>query len=125
MKDAPHVVFAVALAVLGSGACAMTGPIQADVRCHVTESEKLPAASGGAAALCAAIEQAAAARGVPAGFTVQVKVAPRAMLSADVTLPDGRTLATLHMAEMDRDVTRDMLNRFAVAVADHIMSEKR
>jgi hypothetical protein len=124
MKDAGHASFAIALLALASSACAMTTSAQAGARCHV-EGEKLPAASGGARALCDAIERAAAARGLQQRFTVQVRVKPRAMLSAEVKLPDGRTLPALHMAEMDRPVTRDTLERFGLAIADHIAGGAR
>ena len=125
MKDAGHASFAIALLAVASSACAMTAPAQAGARCHVVEGEKLPAASGGARALCDAIERAAAARGLQQRFTVQVRVKPRAMLSAEVKLPDGRTLPALHMAEMDRPVTRDTLERFGLAIADHIAGGAR
>jgi hypothetical protein len=125
MKDALYACFILAAGVLGSSACAMTGLVRSHEWCHVIESEKLPARSGGAAALCDAISRAAAARGLSKTFEVQVRVGPRSMLSAEVTLPDGRSLAALNMAEMDREVSRDALNRFAVAIADHVISGTR
>jgi hypothetical protein len=94
-------------------------------RCAVIGGEKLPAASGGSAALCRAIVHAAAARGLKSKFTVSVHVGKRSMLMADVTLANGARLPTLHHAEMDRAIGRDTLDRFGRAVADHVASGGR
>ncbi len=125
MKDAGHVFFAIALAALASSACAMMAPAAASARCQVLNGEKLLAASGGAAALCQAIERATAARGLEMRFTVQVRVEPRSMFSAEVTLLDGRKLPAVQMAEMDRPITKDTLDRFGFAIADHVAGRTR
>lgn len=105
---------AVALAALAPGAAGATP------RCTVTGAERLPAAAGGAAALCRAVARAATARGIKSPFTVQVRVGKNSMLMADVTLAGGARLATLHHAEMDRAIGRDSIDRFARAVAAHV-----
>ncbi len=125
MKDAGHASLAIALLAAVSSSCAMTASANADARCHVIEGEKLLAASGGAQTLCDSIERAVKARGLQQRFTVEVRVKPRAILSAEVKLPDGRTLPALHMAEMDRPVTRDTLERFGLAIVDHIAGGAR
>jgi hypothetical protein len=111
---------AVALAALAPGAAAGAAP-----RCTVTGAERLPPASGGAAALCSAINRAAAVRGIRFPFTVQVRVGKNSMLMADVTLAGGARLATLHHAEMDRAIGRDSIDRFARAVAAHVAAGAR
>jgi hypothetical protein len=119
VKDAGHAFFAIVLAAAASSACAMTAPARPADACHVVNGEKLPAASGGAQELCRAVERALASHDAKPRFTVQVRVEPRSVLTADVTLDDGRTLPALHMAEMDRPITKDTLDRFGRAIVDH------
>lgn len=124
MKDC-KIYGLLAIALGGSSsACAMTAPAADAFRCEVVNGDKLPAASGGAAALCAAIERAAtSSAGQP--FTVEVKVGPRSMLGADVTLADGRKLSSLRMAEMDRPISAATFDRFGAAIAAHVAGVKR
>ena len=129
MKELSHAcrstAVALALAMAGSGAFGMTGPAAPSERCEVTNGGKLPAASGGSAALCAAIQQAAEARGKHGTFTVRVSVGPRSSLTAFVTLSDGRSLPPLHMAIMDRAIGKTALERFGAAVVDHVAGATR
>ena len=121
MKDLFNVYCSLALALAtSSSACAMIAPAAAVARCQVLDGEKLPAQSGGAAALCAAIERAVASSASDVAFTVQVTVGSLSMLSADVTLSDGRKLPSLRMAEMDRPISKSTFDRFGAAVASHI-----
>lgn len=113
------------LATSASAACGMTGGDRAEPRCAVVNGDRLPARSGGVAALCAAIERAAAAKSLDAAFTVKVSVGARSLLSADVTLSDGRKLPSLRMAEMDRPIAKSTLERFGTAIADHVASGRR
>jgi hypothetical protein len=119
VKDAGHTFLAIALVSAVSSACAMTAPTGRTPQCLVVNGEKLPAASGGSAELCQSLERALAARVQKPRFTVRVRVEPRSILTADVTLADGRTLPALHMAEMDRPITKDTLDRFGRAIVDH------
>lgn len=83
--------------------------------CQVVGGEKLPAGSGGAEALCAAIEQA----GGPA-FRVKVEVLSPSSLNAVVTLADGRILPGQRFDVSDRELSKSSFQRFAenlVAVA--------
>jgi hypothetical protein len=116
---------ALALAMPSSGALGMTAPAAPSEQCQVTNGAKLPAASGGSAALCAAIQQAAEARGKHGTFTVRVSVGPRSRLTAYVTLADGRSLPPLHLASMDRAIGKATLERFGAAVADHVAGATR
>ena len=115
---------AFALALVASSACGMTAPVPAD-RCIVQNDKRLPVDSGGGAALCAAIEQAAIARELSGAYTVRIVVGPRSLLTAEVTLSDGRTLPPVTMAEMDRPIGKSTLKRFGEAVANHIAGARR
>lgn len=69
---------AIALLSSTSGACAETVPHHHPIaRCQVVDGENLLVSSGGVAALCDAIDRAAAARGLKQDFTVKVRVSPR------------------------------------------------
>ena len=126
MKDLFNVYCSLALALAtSSSACAMTGPATAVARCQVVDGEKLPAESGGAAALCAAIERAATSSALNIPFTVQITVGSRSILSADVTLSDGRKLPSLRIAEMDRPISKSTFDRFGAAIANHIAGPHR
>ena len=122
MRDIRHAFYA--LAMLGAAACAMTGAESANARCTVVNGDKLPAPSGGATALCRAVERGAVTRGLKYDFKVKVSVGKRSMLMADVVLADGRRLPTLHFAEMDRAISRDSLNRLGVAIAEHVAAAR-
>jgi len=128
MKELPHAcrsaAVAVALAVAGSSAFGMTPPAAAHGRCYVSNGAKLPAASGGSVALCAAIERAAESLGKQA-FTIRVDVGPRSMLTAYITLKDGRRLSPLRMAVMDSAIGKATLERFGAAVANHVAGATR
>jgi len=104
-------------AVAGGSACAMSPPPAAGVTCRVAEGAKLPDDSGGADALCSAIESAAVSRAPQAGASIEVRVLSRSMLSATVTMADGRTLPEQKFASSDRDLTQGSIERFANAVA--------
>jgi hypothetical protein len=97
----------------------MMSPPQSAGWCQVVNGDKLPSASGGSEELCKALERAVAAKGSKDRFSVRVRVEPRSILSAEVTLADGRTLPALHLAEMDRPITKDTFDRFGRAIVDH------
>lgn len=104
------------IAFVSGSACAVNAPEGAQPRCRVIGGEALPAASGGADALCAAIEQAAATRAPGVKYSAEVRVLPRSRLVAMLTA-DGRKLPDQKFAAMDREITRDSLQRFAEAIA--------
>ena len=116
---------ALALGALIASPATATAAVAPPARCTVAGADKLPVASGGSAALCRAIARAAAARRIRAPFTVQVRVGKRSTLMADVTLARGKRLATLHHAEMDRTIGRSTIERFARALADHVVAGMR
>lgn len=114
-----------AAAVAGGSACAMSPQPAAGVTCRVAEGVKLPAGSGGADALCSAIEAAAAAQAPQASASVEVRVPAPSRLSATVTMADGRTLPEQKFASSDRDLTQGSFERFADAVAAAIAEAAR
>ena len=69
-------------AFLSGGACAMTSPSGLSTPCRIVGGDKLPERSGGAAALCTAIERAAASKAPGVAYTVEVKVLSSSRLAA-------------------------------------------
>lgn len=87
--------------------------------CSVVDGGKLPAESGGAVALCAAIERAVSARAPGAHFTAEVRVLSASRLAATLTR-DGHPLAEQKFASMDRELTGRSFERFALALAEQV-----
>lgn len=106
------------MAAAGGSACAMNAPASdGELSCRVTGEASLPAESGGAAALCAAIEEAVAVRLPHAGASIEVRVLSPFALAATVTMADGRTLPEQKFASNDRALTEGSFRRFAEALA--------
>ena len=108
---------------MAAGACAVSAPATA-ARCEVVSGEKLLVSAGGAPALCAAVDRAIAARGLVQRFTVRVRVEPRSIFAADITLADGRRLPTVNMAEMDRPLTSATLDYLGKTIVDHVANAR-
>jgi hypothetical protein len=106
------------------GACAMSSPDSHSRSCRVIDEDKLPPESGGAAALCAAIQQAAAAKVPDVAFSAEIKVLSSSRLAATLTL-EGRQLAEQKFARMDRDLDGSAFERFADILAKQIADERR
>lgn len=94
----------------------MTSPPESR-KCEVIGDHKLPAETGGATALCAAIERAAAARAPGVGYSVKVRVLSPSRLAATVTTSDGHALPAVNHAISDRSLSKASIERFAAAVA--------
>ena len=118
-RNIPGPVLLVMAASLSGGACAMPSPSGQPASCRVVDGDKLPARSGGAAALCTAIERAAAAKAPGVDFAVEIKVLSSSRLAATVTR-SGRTLPEQNFATMDRELAGDSFERFANALADQL-----
>jgi hypothetical protein len=113
-RNISALLLASALGLSSQSACAVNSPQQQpSADCRVSGGEKLPPETGGADALCEAIRKAAAAQAPGLGYSVDVQVVSPSMLSARVTLADGRTLPERKHAIMDRTLTRSSLQRFA------------
>jgi hypothetical protein len=112
--------FLAAAACVAACAPAMSAPREsAPGPCRVVGGEKLPAESGGPAAICSAIEQAVAARAPKARYSAEVRVLSKSGLAANVEV-GGRKLPEQHFAVMDRNLNPGSIKRFAEAVADQI-----
>ena len=107
-----------AASALGS-ACAMSSPNDQSPRCSVVDGGKLPAASGGASALCAAIERAVSERAPGVAFTAEVRVLSSSILAAALTR-NGTRLPEQKFASMDRELSSSSFERFAQAIAEHV-----
>lgn len=115
----PAPALLVMAASLSGGACAMASPSGQSTPCRIVDGDKLPDGSGGAAALCAAIERAAAAKTPGVAYTVEVKVLSASRLAATITA-DGRKLPEQNFAIMDRELNGASFERFAAALADQL-----
>lgn len=112
---------AAAIGCVSGTACAMNSPEpQSAPSCRIIDGNKLPAASGGPDALCREIAAATAAAAPGVRYTVEVRVLPRARLSATVTTADGRTLPELGIASMDKPLTASSFKRFAESIASEL-----
>jgi hypothetical protein len=98
-----------------ASAVAMSAPAPQS-HCRVLAGEKLPAASGGPAGICSAIESAVAAAAPNARFSAEVTVLTPSMLSTSLQV-NGRTLPEQKFAVMDRELNEASVKRFANSVA--------
>lgn len=100
-------------------ACAPAVSAPVESPCRVVHGEKLPVESGGASAICAAVEQAVAARAPNLKYSAEVRILSKSTLiiAAEVR---GRKLPEQHFAVMDRNLNPASLKRFAEAAADEI-----
>ena len=117
-------IMLVAAALFCGSACAMSSQGNPSAHCRVIGGDKLPAESGGAAALCSEIERAMAARLPGAEYRAEVRVLSASRLSATM-VADGRALPEQHLASMDRDVNRASFERFATVLAEQVAAAGR
>jgi hypothetical protein len=117
--------FALAAGIMSANAVAMSASKQGHAHhCRVVGGEKLPAASGGAKAICAAIERAIAARAPNVRFSAEVKVLRPSMLATTVVV-NGRSLPEQKFAVMDRDLNAGSIKRFANSIAAAVAKAAR
>jgi hypothetical protein len=102
----------------------MSSPNSQSPRCWVVNGDKLPAESGGAAALCAAIERAVSARAPGAAFTAEVTVLSPSRLAATLT-KEGHRLPVQKFASMDRELNTTSFDRFAETLAEEVAKLQR
>lgn len=91
------------------------------VPCRVVGGEKLPPESGGAPAICAAINQAISARAPAARYHADVRVLSKSSLAVNVEVA-GRKLEEQHFAVMDRNLNAGSIKRFAENLADLVVA---
>ena len=104
-----------------SAACApaMTAPQHRP--CRVLNGEKLPPESGGANAICSAIEQAISARAPSVSYRADVRVLSKSSLAVNLEVA-GRKLEEQHFAVMDRNLNAGSIKRFADNLADLVVA---
>lgn len=102
----------------------MNSATSAEVSCNVVDAAKLPAGTGGADALCAAIRNAAADRGV-GGFSVEVRVESPYLISAIAKSADGRTFPAVKTASSDSPLSARAFTMLGEAVASQLSSSER
>lgn len=117
-------ILAFAASVAATEACAMSAPEQAGSRCRVIGAEKLPAAAGGADAICAAVERAVAAKAPKIRYSAEIRVVSRSGLRAKL-IANGRELPEQHFAVMDRNLTDRSIERFASSIATALAEADR
>jgi hypothetical protein len=102
--------------VIGGSCNAMTSPSNSQGHCQIVDGSRLPASSGGAAALCDAIDRAMARHAPGTSFTAKVTVKSPSRLAATLTV-EGRELPEQNFATMDRDLDGKSFERFAEGLA--------
>ena len=112
-----------ALLVASASACAMSSPPPAQAKCTIIGGDKLSAQSGGADALCAAIERAMAEQVPGTKVTAEVRVLSASRLRATVKAADGRVLDDQNYASSDRTLTRASFERFASGLAEELRNK--
>ena len=105
-----------AFIILAAAASAPAMSAPAEGRCRVVDAAQLPASTGGADAICAAIGQAVAERAPNVHFTAEVRVVKPSMLATTLVV-NGRTLPEQKFAIMDRELSPASIKRFADSIA--------
>ena len=119
-----RIAIAAALGCASGSACAMSAAEPQAEGCRVIGGEKLPAESGGADALCRAIQAAVSEQAPGQGYSVEVRVLGSSRLSAVVTTDDGRKLPEQNFGSMDKVLTSGSFERFATAIATELAKEE-
>lgn len=91
--------------------------------CQVSGARKLPADLGGADALCAAVGKAISAVSPKPG-AIEVSVLSPYLISARVTLADGRHLPTIKVGSSDRPLGRRAIQMLADSIAAQIAGQQ-
>ena len=113
------------LAATSAGARPVNSPAATPTgHCRLTGGEKLPAQSGGAAAICAAIEKAVAVAAPNAKYKIDVTVVRPWMLSATPVV-NGRTLPAQKFAVNDAPLDAGAIGRFARSLAATVAKAAR
>src|ERR1700759_1736725 len=88
-------------------------------RCKVVAGERLPAASGGAEALCSEVEREIAVVASNAAYKAEIHVLSPSRLAATLVV-NGRALPEQKFSITDRDLNRPAIKRFAQALAAEV-----
>ena len=112
-------VFVVAAGAFSAPAAAMSAADQQPRHCRVIAGDKLPAATGGAKALCAAVERAVRELAPNARYRAEVKVLTPSSLATSLVV-NGRALPERRFAVMDRELGEGSIRRFANSIAAEV-----
>lgn len=96
----------------------------AQPHCQVVNAGKLPASSGGAKALCAALTREIGKQAPGLTYHATVTILSASRLSATVH-GKGRALAEQRFASMDRPLAKSSFDRFAKSVAAEVAASAR
>lgn len=94
----------------------MSAPDPAQGPCRVLGAEKLPASSGGAEAICAAVQRAVAGQAPGLDYTADVRVLSRSGVAAKLEA-NGRPLPELRFSVSDRELNGVAIGHFANSIA--------
>lgn len=97
----------------------MSSPNPQPVHCRIVAGGKLPVASGGESALCAAVEGAIAARAPNIAYGAEITVLSSSRLTAILTR-EGRKLPAQNFARMDGELDQSAFDRFAAVLAEQL-----
>lgn len=113
-------IFAAVLALavnLPAGASAVSA---APARpCRVVNGGKLPADSGGADAICSAVETAISARAPHVRYSAEIRVLSKSGLAATI-VADGQKLPEQKFSVSDRNLNPLSIKHFADALAEQV-----
>ena len=87
--------------------------------CRVLNGDKLPPESGGADAICSAIEHAIAAKAPKVRYTAEVRILSKSGLTVSV-IANGKKLPDQNMSVMDRNLNPWAIQRFAEGLAEEV-----
>lgn len=91
--------------------------------CQVVGASQLPADTGGADAICAAVEQALQTAS-PKPAAVEVNVLSPHLLSATVMLADGRRLPAIKVGSSDRQLGARAIKMLADSIAAQVAAQQ-
>ena len=91
--------------------------------CQVSGAQKLPADLGGAESLCATVGQALGTIS-PKPRAVEVNVVSSFLVSATVTLPDGRRLPAIKVGSSDHPLGRRAIQMLAKSIAAQVARQR-
>lgn len=111
---------AVAAALSWCVPCGAMSPRPAPRFCTVIDGAKLPSPTGGAAALCKAIVDAAGPRMAGSRAEIVVRVLSSSMLVATLRNARGRPLPEMTFSISDKRLDRASLDDFAHEIADQL-----
>jgi len=115
------IAFALAVAVPGGSACAMTDASDAAPRCTVSGPDTIVSSLGGAEALCATLNRITAPAAGRASVHLAVLNAHAAVAQATIS---GRKLPERRIDVSDRPLTPRSIESLAAAVADQLRTLK-